>query len=81
MTGLVQPSITLTAWLINSVSGERLPVLFSVLNKSRKEDVEIQFLELALNDVPPGKYRLYLHAEDAFSMAVSYAQTTLIITQ
>jgi len=56
-------------------------VPFSVLNKVRKEDVEIQFLELPLNDVPPGKYLLYLHAEDAVSMAVSYAQTTLIITQ
>jgi VWFA-related protein len=81
MTGLVQPSITLTAWLVNSVSGERLPLPFSVLNKARKEDVEIQFLELPLTDVPPGKYLLYLHAEDAVSMAVSYAQTTLIITQ
>jgi len=79
MTGLVQPNIVLAAWLIDSVTGERLPLSFSVLNKTQRENVEIQFLEILLNDVPPGKYLLYLHAEDAGSKTMSYAQTTIII--
>jgi len=79
MPGIVQPNITLGAWLINSTSGERIPVPFSVLNNARKEELEIQFLELSLNDIPTGKYLLYFNAEDAGTKAVSYAQTTLVI--
>ena len=79
MPGIVQPNITLAAWLINSTSGERIPIPFSVLNKARKEKLEIQFLELSLNDIPAGKYLLYFNAEDAGTKAVSYAQTTLVI--
>lgn len=79
ITGIVLPEITLTAFLINSASGEKTPMKLSVLNKSSKGDVEIQFVEFPLNEIPPGKYILYLHAEDAGTKFVSYAQTPLII--
>jgi VWFA-related protein len=79
VTGIVLPSITLTAYLINSVSGEKIPMTLSILNKSRKADVEIQFIEFPLNDIPPGKYLFYLHAEETGTNLVSYAQTPLVI--
>jgi len=79
LQGTVQPDISMTATLIDSVSGARIPLPFSVLNKTRKENLEIQFLALPLNGVPPGKYLLYLHAEDAGTKSVSYAQMPLII--
>jgi len=79
VTGMLLPSITLTAYLINSNSGEKIPITLSILNKSRKADVEIQFVEFPLNDIPPGKYLFYLHAEETGTNLVSYAQTPLII--
>jgi VWFA-related protein len=79
VTGIVLPNITLTAFLINSTSGEKIPMTLSVLNKSLKADIEIQFVEFPLSNVPPGKYLLYLHAEDVGTKYVSYAQTPLVI--
>jgi hypothetical protein len=79
VTGIVLPSITLTAFLINSASGEKIPLTISILNKTLKEDIEIQFAEFPLNNIPAGKYLFYLHAEEAGTNLVSYAQTPLII--
>ena len=79
VAGVAQPGITLTAFLINSASGEMIPISLSVLNKAQKADLEIQFVEFPLANVPPGKYLLYLHAEDAGTKSVSYAQTPLMI--
>lgn len=79
ITGIVLPSITLTAVLINSASGEKIPLTISILNKTLKEDIEIQFVEFPLNNIPPGKYLFYLHAEETGMNLVSYAQTSLII--
>lgn len=79
VAGIVQPSISMTAYLIDSVSGARMPLAFSIINKTHKENLEILFLELPLSNVAPGKYLLYFHAEDASAKAVSYSQTTLII--
>jgi hypothetical protein len=79
ITGFVLPSITLTAYLINSVSGEKIPIMLSILSKSRKADIEVQFIEFPLNDIPPGKYLFYLHAEETGTNLVSYAKAPLVI--
>lgn len=77
--GIFLPDITLTAYLINSSSGQKIPITLSILNKSRKADIEIQFVEFSLTNVPPGKYLLYLHAEETGTKFVSYTQTPLMI--
>jgi len=77
--GIAQPNISMAAYLINSVSGEKISLSFSVLNKAIKENIEVQFMEFPINNMPPGKYSLYLYAEDAGTKSVSYAQTPLII--
>jgi len=77
--GIFLPNITLTAYFISSSSGEKIPLTLSVVNKSRKADVEIQFVEFSLPNIPPGKYLLYLHAEETGTKFVSYAQIPLII--
>ncbi|MCX6563527.1 MAG: VWA domain-containing protein [Candidatus Aminicenantes bacterium] len=74
-----QPDIAYTAHLIDSISGGTIPLTSSVLNRTRLRDVAVQFLEFPMNDVPPGKYVLYLHAEDAASGAISYTQTSVVI--
>jgi VWFA-related protein len=79
ITGILLPTITLTAFLINSASGEKIPLTISILNKTLKEDIEVQFVEFPLNNIPAGKYLFYLHAEETGTNLVSYARTPLII--
>jgi hypothetical protein len=79
ITGIVVPNITLTAFLINSTSGEKVPMRLSVLTKASKADIEIQFVEFPINNIPSGKYLFYLHAREIGTNLVSYAQTPLII--
>jgi len=74
-----QPDIRWTAYLIDSAAGGKIPVTLSVLNKTKKETFAAEFMEFSLNDIPPGKYTLYLHAEDTTTQSVSYAQTALVI--
>jgi VWFA-related protein len=77
--GIFLPNITLMAYFINSSSGEKIPFTLTILNKFRKADVEIQFVEFSLTNIPPGKYLLYLHAEENGTKFVSYAQIPLTI--
>jgi hypothetical protein len=77
--GIVQPEITLSADLIDSGSARRFRLPGYVLDKTPKNGAEIFFLELSLAGVPPGKYTLYLRADEAGTKSVSYSQTSLII--
>jgi len=77
--GLVSPEIALTAWLIETATGARIPLAGFILNRSLNATGESIFVELSLEKVTSGQYRLYLHAADAASKAVSYTQTSLII--
>jgi len=77
--GIVQPDITLSADLIDSGSARRFRLPGYVLDKTPKNGMEIFFLELSLAGIPPGKYTLYLRADEAGTKSVSYSQTSLII--
>ncbi|MDP2913911.1 MAG: VWA domain-containing protein [Candidatus Aminicenantes bacterium] len=77
--GLVSPEIALTAWLIETATGARIPLAGSVLNRSLNATGESILAELSLANVSAGQYRLYLHAADAAYKAVSYTQTSLVI--
>ena len=77
--GLVLPEIVMTADLVDSSSGERIPLAGSILNRTQKENCEVQFLELLLSNIPAGNYLLYLHAEAAGTKYVSYAKANLTI--
>jgi hypothetical protein len=79
VSGLVQPSLRLAAYLIDTISGYRRPISFSLLNKQPQDHLEIYYLEAPLENMPPGKYRLYFHAEDEISKSVAYTQTDLRI--
>jgi VWFA-related protein len=74
-----QPDIAYTADLIDSLSGDKIPMTPSILNRTRQGDFAIQFLEFPLNNIPSGKYVLYLHAEDVASKSISYAQMSIVI--
>jgi VWFA-related protein len=79
ITGIEQPNVILSANLIRSATGERLPVPFYAQARFRSEPVEIQHIEFSLEDVPPGEYLLYIHAGDPASRAMAHVQTRLVI--
>ncbi|MCX6562775.1 MAG: hypothetical protein NTU60_04105, partial [Candidatus Aminicenantes bacterium] len=77
--GILPATITFSATLVDSASGKNVRVPLTVLNRFQKGGLEIQFVELSLNAIAPGKYLLYFHAEDAVAKPLGYAQTSLTI--
>ncbi len=64
MAELGQPSVALSAQLISMADGQSMPVAFSELARSRVGTVEVAGFEFAIDQVPPGKYQIYIHAVD-----------------
>jgi VWFA-related protein len=62
--GPEQLNVGFSAQLISMASGQSLPVTFYSHERSRAGAVELQRLEFSLDQVPPGKYQLYIHAAD-----------------
>ena len=79
VSGVDQPNIKLAAFLIDAATGAKMAVPFSLVNKERRGNVEIQFLEFPVDGLPAGNYLLYIHAADAASKSISRVQTTLAI--
>jgi VWFA-related protein len=79
VAGLVEPAVELSAYLIDAASGERLPVSFYLQSRSRQGTSEVQLLEFSLAGVPPGTYRLYIHAEDRASQVRAHTQMKLVV--
>lgn len=78
--GLVQPAIAIAASLVEAATGERIPLRSSIILRSARGELEIEFLEIDLEGIPPGKYSLYFYVQDAISRSVAFVQTSLIIT-
>jgi VWFA-related protein len=76
---LADPKVTLSAYLINAGTGERLPVSFYLQGRSRLGASEAQLLEFSLDRVPPGAYHLYVHAEDGSSGARAHTRLRLVV--
>jgi VWFA-related protein len=79
ISGLDQPHVILSANLIDALTGKRLAVPFYAQARFRNGATEIQYLEFSLEEVPPGKYLLYIHAGDPDSGAMAHVQTTLVV--
>jgi VWFA-related protein len=79
VSGPDRPNITLAAFLIDAATGAKMAVPFSLVDKERRGNSEIQFLEFPVDGVPAGNYLLYIHAVDAASKSISRVQTTLAI--
>jgi hypothetical protein len=79
VAGLADPKVTLSAYLINAGTGERLPVPFYLQGRSRQGASEAQLLEFSLERVPPGAYHLYIHAEDGSSRVRAHTRLRLVV--
>jgi len=75
---LPSPEVNLTAHLIDLLSGDAIPVSLNMINRSRENQTQICFVELALGKLRPGRYTLYFIAHEA--NGTSKSQTATIFT-
>lgn len=74
-----EPDLALSAYLVNSTSGERLPVTFSRTDRIQKGPLEILTLELPMTSFAPGTYFLHFYAEDRASKSLGHTFAAIVI--
>lgn len=79
--GTAEPDVVLSARLINAATGEVVPVAFTLAERNWRRDGEAVGLEFSLVDLAPGKYLLYVNAEDRVSKTLAHVQTALTIAR
>lgn len=71
--------VAFSAYLINSATGQNLAVPVQPLNRFVRGHVHTQLLEMALDQVPPGNYMVYINAGDRTSGALASAHVPLTV--
>jgi hypothetical protein len=79
--GTGEPDVAFSARLIDAATGAVLPVAFSVVEKSWRPAAEAISLEFPIAGLAPGRYLLYVTAEDRVSRTMAHAQTALIVAE
>lgn len=79
--GTGEPDVAFSARLIDAATGAVLPVAFSVVEKSWRPVAEAVSLEFPIAGLAPGRYLLYVTAEDRVSRTMAHAQTALIVAE
>jgi hypothetical protein len=69
----------LSARLIDLSSGKEAALPTAVLSQSQQDDNKIYLLELETGELKPGRYALYLTAEDTNGNPVSTSSATFIV--
>jgi VWFA-related protein len=79
--GGVEPDLALSAYLVNSTSGERSPVTFSRTELKQNGRQKVLTLELPITGFAPGTYFIHFNAEDRASKSLGHTYATLVIPQ
>ncbi|MBE3129493.1 MAG: VWA domain-containing protein [Acidobacteria bacterium] len=79
VAGADEPDVVLSGRLIDARSGQAIPVALTLIGRSWHSEAETVSLEFPLVGVAPGKYILYINAEDRASKTMASAQTSLVI--
>jgi VWFA-related protein len=74
-----EPDVVLSARLIDAASGEAVPVAPVLTGSSRYGTVETVVLEIPLPKLKPGKYFIYINAQDRASRTNAHSQTALVV--
>jgi VWFA-related protein len=77
--GTGQTNVHFSANLINLETAQNLPVSSQPLNNFRRGNVEVQFLEFSIDQVPTGKYMLYINTAHKPSGTLASVHTPLSI--
>jgi hypothetical protein len=75
-----QENVTLSASVVNMATGERMPVGIELTGKTQNAMMETARFELQTENLQPGRYLLYVYAEDGVSKALAHAQTSFVIS-
>ncbi len=72
--------VSFSAHLVDSATGKSRPVLSDPLARFRRGKVEVLVLEFALDDVPPGRYVLFINGSDKASggLATTHVPLTIV---
>jgi VWFA-related protein len=76
-----QPELGLSANLVNSTSGELLPITIARMDRVRKGPLDILTVEIPTAEIAPGTYYLHFYAQDRASGALGHASATLVISR
>jgi VWFA-related protein len=79
--GTGEPDVAFSARLIDAATGAVLPVAFSAVEKSWRSAADAVTLEFPIAGLAPGRYLLYVTAEDRVSRTMAHAQTALIVAE
>ncbi len=77
--GTNEPDVVLSGRLIDARSGQAVPVAVTLVGRTWHSAAETVSLEIPLGGLAPGKYLLYINAEDRASRTMASAQTSLVI--
>jgi VWFA-related protein len=78
-SGTGRPDVVFKANLVNTATGENLPVTLGLKELSGRGAIWVQNLEISLETIPPGTYLLYIHAGDKPSGSVDSTHIPLTI--
>ncbi len=78
-TGVAPAAPDLKAYLVDSVKGDRINASISVLSDNRGESRGSWLVEISLDDVPAGKYYLYIHAASSAAGTTAYSRAPLTV--
>ena len=77
--GLDAADLTFKANLVNSGTGQNVAVPLELLEAATRETLNAQTLEIALADVPEGKYFLFIHVGNKVTGQVSSVRVLLTV--
>ncbi|MCX6568268.1 MAG: hypothetical protein NT147_04360 [Candidatus Aminicenantes bacterium] len=77
--GLSVSDLVFKANLVNSSTGENLAVPLELQESTTQETVKTQKLMISLEDVPNGKYLLYIHAGNKVTGQIASARVSLVV--
>ncbi|MCJ7487894.1 MAG: VWA domain-containing protein [Candidatus Aminicenantes bacterium] len=78
--GTGEPDVVFSARLIDAATGAVLPVAFALVERNWHPAAQAVGLEFPVVGLAPGRYFLYLTAEDRVSKTLANVQTALIIS-
>jgi hypothetical protein len=79
LPGADEHDVAFSAYLINSATGQNIAVSVQPLNRFLQGQVHAQFLEITLDQVPSGRYMVYINAGDRSSGALASAHVPLTV--
>jgi len=74
-----EPDVALSARLIDAATGEAVPIAAALAGTSRHGTVETAILEIPVPKLKPGRYFIYVNAEDRASKTNAHSQTVLVV--